>query len=418
MVKAIIHTKNVPIINLETFFLAFVLFGYILCYVDPFSSDKLSHIINVLIRSSVFLLSLYFIVKNFEIVKARKNVIIFFVTFYIFYLIKSEYTFRNYDFLPGVLQKLKKSFYYYILILPIPVVALLSFNYNKVNFSIFYKYVFRFLYVILILNFLYQIFVIKIIDGGGSGIFRSYYILTGHYGLSLVIMVIYSFLFLEVKKTNQILGLFLGLFPIYVSAARSPLLALFCIFCVFLIIRKDKNYWKAFSIFVCLFFILLFILYLSGLGTEVVFFKRINAAVFEGNGSGRSYYLNKAIMEIFTHPIIGGRTFFEDGSYAHNIFLDVLMSTGIIGGVLFAAHYRYIIRSFIKTIKYIPQYKEAGILVFFFLQYFILAQTSGNIYSSFDFWYFSAALVGLGYINYNNEKIKSNDSRGNATGDH
>ncbi|GAB0157491.1 hypothetical protein CHRYSEOSP005_27690 [Chryseobacterium sp. Alg-005] len=416
MGKVIIHTRNTPTINLETFFLAFALFGYIICYIDPFSSDKLSQIINVLIRSSTFLLSIYFIIKNFNRVKERKNIIFFFISFYLLYLIKSEYTFYNYDFLPGVLEKLKKSFHYYMLVMPLPVVALLSFDYNKVNFSIFYKYVFWFLFVVLSLNFLYQILASRMVNAGRSGIFRSYYILTGHYGLSLVIMVIYSYLFLEVKKAQQIAGLFLGLFPIYVSAARSPVLALFCVFFVFLILKKNKKYWKVFFVSTFLFFILLLIAYLTG--TDILFFKRLNAAVFEGNASGRSYYLNKGLAEIVNHPLIGGRTFFEDGSYPHNIFLDILMSTGIIGGFLFGAYYIHVIRNFFKIITNISQYKEAGILVFFFLQYFILAQTSGNAYSSFDFWYFSASLITLGYLNYNNEKIKSNDSRGNTTGDH
>jgi O-antigen ligase len=116
--------------------------------------------------------------------------------------------------------------------------------------------------------------------------------------------------------------------------------------------------------------------------------------------------------------LFGGRVVFEDGMYPHNLFVDILMSTGLVGMILFIIYFKFVVQSFIKVLKNIKKYKESGILAFFFLQYFILVQTSGNIYSSFEFWYFGAVIIGLGYINLTNEEIKSNDSRGNTTGDH
>lgn len=90
------------------------------------------------------------------------------------------------------------------------------------------------------------------------------------------------------------------------------------------------------------------------------------------------------------------------------------MSTGLLGMVLFIIYFKFVIRSFFKVLKNIYQYKESGILIFFFLQYLILAQTSGSLYLSFELWYFGAAVIGLGYINFTNEEIKSNNRRGNT----
>ncbi|WP_162143857.1 O-antigen ligase family protein [Chryseobacterium daeguense] len=223
---------------------------------------------------------------------------------------------------------------------------------------------------------------------------------------------------MKIKKYYWILGILLGLFPIYVSAARSPVLALLVILFIFLILINKKKYWIFFSIMIIVSLILLFVMYQTGFGNKFIFFERINAAIFERNASGRSFYLNKGIEIFINHPITGGKALFEDGMYPHNIFVEVLMSTGMLGMALFINYYKFVAQSFIKVLKHIDKYKESGVIIFFFLQYFILSQTSGNIYSSFECWYFGAVVIGLGYINFTNEEIKSNDSRGHTAGNH
>ncbi|WP_170828470.1 O-antigen ligase family protein [Chryseobacterium soldanellicola] len=295
-----------------------------------------------------------------------------------------------------------------------PVIALLSLDYQKVDFKQFCKIVLWFFLIILTINVLF----IKKLGGNRSGIFRSYYILTGHYGLSSVLVGLFSYLFLKKKQKIYLLAIILGAIPMFFSAARSPVLALFVVFLVFLILKNEKKYWAYSLITVILSIILLFVIYKSGLGDNIVFFKRINEAIFERDASGRSYYLNKGIDIFINNPWLGGRVLFEDGMYPHNLFVDVLMSTGLVGMILFIIYFKFVAQSFIKVLKNNKKYKEGGILAFFFLQYFILAQTSGNIYSSFEFWYFGAAVIGLGYINLTNEEIKSSDSRGYTAGDH
>ncbi|MBB4806177.1 O-antigen ligase [Chryseobacterium defluvii] len=412
------HIKTLAPASPETFFLVLALFGYIISYFDPFSSERLSHTMNILIRGTVFFSALYFLVKNIDLVKKRKWMIITFLLFYGLYLLKAEYTFRNYTFLPDTLEKLKKTFYYYsLVIIPVPVISMISLDYGKVNFELFYKYVFWFLTIILGLNFLYSMFFMEFLKSGG-GAFRAYYILVGHYGLSLVVMCVYSFFILKKWNISHGIALFLGLFPICISAARSPLLAFLAIALLLIILKNNRKYWIAFCLLVIMTVLLLFIAYTYGIGQDMIFLKRINAALFEGNASGRSYFFDKGLDEFFANPVLGGRILFESGMYSHNMFIDILMATGLVGMLLFIAYFQFVIRSFVKIARNIYKYKEAGILTLFFLQYFVLVQTSGNIYLSFEFWYFSGALIGLGYIKYNNEKIKSNDSRGNTAGDH
>ncbi|WP_228384062.1 O-antigen ligase family protein [Chryseobacterium sp. JM1] len=223
---------------------------------------------------------------------------------------------------------------------------------------------------------------------------------------------------MKTKNYVYLLGILLGLFPMFMSSARSPVLALATVILLFIVIKNSRRYWMYFGLSLILSVIGLFVIYKSGFKNDILFFRRLNEAVFEGKASGRSYFLNKGIEEFTNNPLWGGRILFEDGMYAHNLFVDILMSTGLIGLFLLICYYKYVAKGFIKILKNIEAYKESGMIAFFFMQYFVLAQTSGSLYSSFELWYFSAVIIGLSYINLKNEKIKSNDSRGYATGNY
>ena len=414
------HLKASIIKDQEMYFLIMALFGYILAYIDPYYSKGFPHYINFFIRGGIFLLSIYFIVKNFHIVQKRRTVIIVFALFFSFYLFKLYKTIPGFTVPPEVFTGLKNSIYYYgFMVIPLPVIAILSLNYQEIDFEKFFRLIFFGLLIIFGINFLYTHFVFESYRSNGrSGIFRSYYILVGHYGLSLVIMSLYGYLFLKAKGYFYTLGILLGSFAIFVSAARSPVLALFVILFVFLIAINNRKYWLCFLGAVVLAFVGLFVIYRTGIGENSIFFERLNGAIFERNASGRSSFFSRGIEIFLNHPLFGGNALFEDGMYSHNIFVDILMSTGVFGMALFIIYFKFVVQSFIKILKHIYKYKESGVVIFFFLQYFILAQTSGNLYLSFEFWYFGAAVIGLGYINFTNEEIKSNDSRGNTAGDY
>lgn len=402
--------------NQEMYFLIFALFGYIFGYIDPYNSSGYPHYINAFIRAALFVISVYFIGKNISIIKERKVLVAAFVTFFSFYLFKLYHTIPDLNLPADALQKLKYSIYYFgFVVIPVPVVALLSLNYEKIDFKKFFRIVFWLYFILLAINFIHTHFIFDNYSSNGrSGIFRLYYITVGHYGLSLVIMALYSFLILKIKGFQYIIAVFLGLFPMYVAAARSPVLALVIILFVFLMLLNKRKYWISFFSLILLSFLALYFIYQSKIAEDFIFFKRLNAAIFENNASGRAFYLNSGIEIFREHPLIGGNALLSDGAYSHNIFIDILMSTGLLGMVLFIIYFKFVIRSFFKVLKNIYKYKESGILIFFFLQYLILAQTSGSLYLSFELWYFGAAVIGLGYINFTNEEIKSNNRRRNT----
>ena len=239
-----------------------------------------------------------------------------------------------------------------------------------------------------------------------SGIFAVYYISSGHFGASLVILASYFLVFRSDEKilSHKVLlaGVFLGLFAIYISAARSPLLAIFLVWAYFLILKNKIKYILFFLIF--LLFVAFFIYFSRNiLHIESAFVERNYLFIFEGNTSGREPYFNRAIAIFKVNPLIGGRVLYEDGMYPHNIFLELLMSGGLLLLVLFCSFFFYLI----KRIKCYFNFSDSNFYIIplfsLWFQYFILAQTSYNIHSNPEFWYFSSVIMGI-TTNFYNEK--------------
>ncbi|MCT2564646.1 O-antigen ligase family protein [Chryseobacterium herbae] len=293
----------------------------------------------------------------------------------------------------------------------IPFVALLSINFSKEMVERLTHIIFNFLLIMLGCSFLYVILVNPIF-ARSSGLFVSYYINTGHYGLSLIVLSVFYYFISPQNKIKPALGLGLGLFTLLISSARSPMLAgAVLVIIMFFYINKIK-YWLALAAFIIVFIISIYYLRYSAFSTEYI--VRIYDAIFEGNGYGRSYYLSKGWDVFKNNPLFGGTTLFEDAMYPHNIFVEVLMSMGIVGFILLGLYFKDLAKFKLKYIKenvyYLPYF-------LFFVQYLVLVQTSYCIFANIEFWCFSAVIISIILFCYD-EKIKSYDSRGNTTGDH
>ncbi len=148
------------------------------------------------------------------------------------------------------------------------------------------------------------------------------------------------------------------------------------------------KYWIALLSFVLLFIVSIYILKQSSVA-DFEFIRRMYDAIFEGNGYGRVYYLTKG-WDVFKNNIpFGGRILFEDGLYPHNIFIEVLMSMGVVGLVLFFLYFKDVWKFKLKyvtnNIYYLP-------FILFFIQYFVLVLTSYNIFANLEFWTFQQYL--------------------------
>lgn len=400
----------------EIIFLLFLLVGYVLVSSLPNLFGFGSRLFSVPYRALVFIFSLYIIFENRFLLKFKWKILILFSFFWFFYFIKAYSSFEFDYYLPEFLKQ-ENEIYVRIFVLNFfPCVALLSIDYYKINLKLFCNYCFVILFIALVINLLYTTCYLNYYDKT-SGVFAVYYISSGHFGASLVILSSYLLLFKKEQKEFDfkllIIGLILGLFAVFVSAARSPILAIILVGFYFILLKKKTKYLYFFFVILISFFSLIYVLKHFFL-FESAFIDRNYVGIFEGNTSGRGFFVSKSIIIIKNNLFVGGRVLFEDGMYPHNIFLELLMS----GGVLLLTGFILIFYPLIREIKFFLKFSNSKfyiLLIFaFWLQYFILVQTSYNIHSNVEFWYFSSVIIGIS-INIYNEKIKSNDGSRNPS---
>ena len=84
-----------------------------------------------------------------------------------------------------------------------------------------------------------------------------------------------------------------------------------------------------------------------------------------------------------------------DKSYSHNLFLDVLMSTGLVGMSFFMGMLYFIFDKIMWATKHIRRLPHFSAYTFLFLAQFLLGMTSGGLFLSIGFWLLSATILGV-----------------------
>ncbi|MBL1219843.1 O-antigen ligase family protein [Chryseobacterium sp. L7] len=294
----------------------------------------------------------------------------------------------------------------------IPYIAVLSISLSKDIMVKLNRWAFNFLLIIIGLSSLYIIFVTHGFERS-SGIFASYYISVGHYGLSLVILSVFYYFQPSEKKIKPILGILIGIFTVFISSARSPMLAALVLVLIFLIYFNKLKYWIALACFILIFVIVIYGLKQTSLA-DFAFVNRMYDAIFNRDGYGRSHYLLMG-WDIFKNNILlGGNILFEDGLYPHNMLIEILMGMGIVGFIVFCLYFKDLWKF---KIRYVKERIYNLPYILFFIQYFVLVLTSYNIFENMEFWSFAAVAVSIILFCYD-EETKSNDSRGNTAGNH
>ncbi|WP_165490852.1 O-antigen ligase family protein [Chryseobacterium gleum] len=396
---------------IEYIFIFFLTFGYIFFYSLAVPFDVPNTLFSVPFRVILLFISFYIIYVNFDTIKRRKTTVVFTILFWLFYFIKAIYSFKTDTYLQKTLNNEQQIYIRIIGLNLIPYIAVLSISFSKEIVVKLNSLIFNFLLIILGISCIYTIIVFQAFEKS-SGIFAGYYISTGHYGLSLLIISVYYY-FISSQKIKPVLGILIGAFTVFSSSARSPMLAAFIILFIILLYVNKLKYWLTLMLATLLFIIGIYALNKTYLA-NFEFVERMYSAIFEGGGSGRSYYLAKG-WDVFKNNIpFGGRILFEDGLYPHNIFVEVLMSMGIVGIILFFFYFKDLWKfrlNFIsKNRYYLP-------FILFFIQYFVLVLTSYSLFANLEFWTFSTVFISI-ILFCNDEKIKSNDSRGNTARNH
>lgn len=114
----------------------------------------------------------------------------------------------------------------------------------------------------------------------------------------------------------------------------------------------------------------------------------------DGNSTIRIDMWKSALHQFRTNPVFGDSFINNVGQhYSHNIFMDVLMSVGVVGSIPFII---YLLAPFVYFIRLPSERKRSVSLLFvIFLAFLMLYMTSGGLFTAAEFWILSAALIGL-----------------------
>jgi O-antigen ligase len=225
-------------------------------------------------------------------------------------------------------------------------------------------------------------------------------------GQTGAILVIFStnMLVQRIKKSSKLLfiGLMIvGFANVIISASRGPFL--FMVFCILFslihyIYSQRKNL-KKFIYSILIFFIILTIFRTVILSFaskyDITLFQRFETLLESRKNAEkeeRDYLFTSAVDQFISNPIIGDQYVLKDGNgYPHNIAIEVLMSTGIIGGFFFLITLLIVLYKIYK-IWLIPYNSTIFILLNVAMFYFLCGMTSGSIFVNPEIW-LSIALI-------------------------
>lgn len=193
-------------------------------------------------------------------------------------------------------------------------------------------------------------------------------------------------------KLLAVITIGLSVVPFFLGATRGALIALFIPFVVMVAAKRNLIFLiKSLAILVLA---LIAVVYLdsalnSGLIDRIT---NISTDIDQSNNSAvRLIMWQNSLEQFMNNPIIGDKLAVDgfDGYYPHNIVLEVLQATGIVGFIPFAI---LLIKAFLSVFRLFRLNKKYSWIGVIFLQSFCQNMFSGSIYLAAWFWV-SMALV-------------------------
>lgn len=238
----------------------------------------------------------------------------------------------------------------------------------------------------------------------------------GHISLTFIIICSCLLFVNKIKlgiKIVLILSIIFGLISMGLANSRSPFVALFVLLLAYSLVHINiRNS-------LCIMF--LFVVVIANLESIDFFFKEYFGSTFVERiqslfelgsvmeaSSGRDALYIDGIKMFVENPLWGKSIVLTEGefkgSYVHNVFLEVFMGTGMIGGVFFSM---IILWALILSIKMMKNKNTYVFFGFVFIQNLILLQFSRTLMFLPVFW---ASLGCLFSMNYNYTSVESSDT--------
>lgn len=397
-------------IRLQNYYIIIIIVGFLASSIIP-SIFGIGINLNIIYRACIVFFSSMIILINLSSLSLKKQFLLL-LLFLLLYLLSVVFDLYINQIRLWPTRTPLYYLQYLIGAVIFPVLALVSIDYKVINFDFILNGIYIILFILLLLSINLRI---ESSSGGRDvGDLDIGVLLYGQYGATMCILSMYQFFTTRRVLTKLLysIGYLVGFLAIFISASRSPLLALFLVTIVFVLTRTGKTKALFFISFLGLLIYFFFIDILSFIGTYINsnFLDRIIYAL-EGVSTGRQSLFQTAFMEFVDAPFLGSAFLIQTGNavgiYPHNLIIEAFMALGFIGGILFLI----IILKNIKKVFIIlnaksDKYVWIGLL---YLQFLIFGMFSGSLYTSDFFWVYTVLIVGVS-IQKDNLKISKNEN--------
>ena len=366
--------------------------------IASFNIQPLMWMINILIAGLAMIIITKGIVKNYKVFNIGWPFFIYFSMFLIRMVF--DLYFREVEISTSYSRTS-----YLIYFLGLSFLFSYSFCYIKeIDFSFLSKTFYISLFMLLCLSIVYNS-VLKLDEAstlrshGAANIGALSY---GQLGVSFFLMSLHYFTIKQknIYKLLYIGGMALGLLIVFLASSRSPLVSLILCTITYLLIQRGAI--KGLFIFLLLSLPIYFfwddiLILMSNFHSS--FIQRVLSALEGGDSSGRDIIFAQGLKQFKENPIFGSSFLIEQGIfrgiYPHNLILESLMATGLIGTYCL---FRWLFGLFKTAYTIISSKDKYAWIPLLFFQYFVFGMFSKSIYANTSLWYFAFLLMYLSTI--------------------
>lgn len=367
---------------------------------------ELSRLFTIPIRVLILVCLLLLGAVNFRHLKKVSANALFYLFVFIYCIrLAIDYNSEAYYYM-----SVEEVFMYLVSFCILPYLIISKFSFNEILIKVIFKSMLHggFLFSVLVLVY-YGKFIGQV-SRLGAGVAHEDVLnpLALSYSSALIIGV-FSFYILHnsLKRTDRIIAIvtiILSIIPFFLGASRGSLIALGITIVVYLFCSKNIK-----TIFRSLMFMILSVILLvfldgylnSGLIDRMT---QTSQDIDQGNSSAQRLTIwNNALDQFYNNPFIGDKLEVNNWeSYAHNLFVETLQTTGILG---FIPLLILVVLTWKNVFRIAIHYKQYFWIAVIFIQSFIQSMFSGAIYISSWIWVSMALIWGI--INYINSKLSS-----------
>lgn len=384
---------NLKKINIFEFHIINLLVGFFLVILIPFFFDDFDfRYITYPFRIFTVFISFCILYLNYS---KKWNLYIKLITlFFILYFMRMMY-----DLFILKIEYAKQSIEYiatYLGAVVIPAISIYYIEKEKINWK-------NLLFITYILFYFFAFVNISFYDFSGvkersSGITPLWPIGFGQVGVTLSILsvVIYNFIKKNSYKILILIGFFMGLIIIMMSASKGPVISLLVAFIAYVYIYGIPKLFKN-KIFLIM---IPFIGIMIWKTNTLYLIDRILQSLYVQDASTiQRLEIIQQTLENIKQDFFTGSSFLIktetiDSFYPHNLLLESFMTIGFLGGILFVIVNVFVFMGLKKIV-----YSDYAWVIFIFIQYFTQTLFSTSLYSSTFYW---ILLVFLS----NNQRIK------------